>query len=98
MTSKTELLLTDPQPHSHFVYPSSDEGLVSRAVSVFANTGLRKGDAVVLVTTATRRAFIESQIAADGHNVELLERDGQLTFFDAGALLSTFLGAGMPDG
>jgi hypothetical protein len=97
MTSKTASLLIDPQPHSHIVYPSSDERLISEAVAMFANAGLRKGDAVVLVTTGARRKFIQDRLQDDGHDIKALQRGGQLAFLDAAALLSAFLGDGMPD-
>jgi hypothetical protein len=97
MTPKTVSLLNDPEPHSHFVYPSSDECLISEAVATFAGAGLRKGEAVILVTTETRRAFIERRLEAGDHKIALLEQNGQLAFLEAGKLMSAFLEAGMPD-
>lgn len=97
MTPKTASLLKDPQPHSHIVYPSSDECLISEAVATFAGAGLAKGDAVILVTTDTRRAFIERRLEAGGQNIALIQQNGQLAFLEAGTLMSAFLQAGMPD-
>jgi len=50
-------LLTGVDAPSHIVYPCADESLIADAVGVFAASGLRKGDAVVPVTTtpAARR-------------------------------------------
>lgn len=98
MTSKTASLLTDPQPHSHIVYPSTDEALIAEAVGVFTSAGLKKGEAVVLVTTEPRREVIERRLQADGFDVRSVEGSGQLAFFEAGELLSVFLRDGMPDG
>jgi len=97
MTSKTASLLTDPQPHSHIVYPSTDESLIAEAVGVFASAGLKKGEAVVLVTTEARREVIERHLQADGFDVRSLENRGQVAFLEAGELLSVFLREGMPD-
>jgi hypothetical protein len=97
VTPKTASLLTDPQLHSHIVYPSTDEVLIAEAVGVFASAGLKKGDAVVLVTTEARRVVIERQLQADGFDVRRVESSGQLAFFEAGELLSVFLREGMPD-
>src|SRR6478672_10192717 len=97
MTSKTTSLLTDPEPHSHFVYPSADEHLIAEAVGTFAGSGLHKGDAVVLVTTKPRREAILHRLNADGLDVWKLQEHGQLVFLDAAALLSAFLADGMPD-
>jgi MEDS: MEthanogen/methylotroph, DcmR Sensory domain len=97
MTDKTTALLTDPEPHSHIVYPSSDECRISEAVAVFAGTGLSKGDAVILVTTETRRGFIGTRLECGGHDLALLMSSGQLSFVDASSLLHSFLGDGMPE-
>lgn len=97
MTPKTASLLTDPQLHSHIVYPSTDEALIAEAVGVFASSGLRKGEAVVLVTTEARREVIERRLKADGLDVRSVENSGQLAFLEAGELLSVFLKEGMPD-
>src|SRR6185295_17399923 len=97
MTSKTTSLLTDPQPHSHIVYPSTDENRIAEAVGTFASAGLRKGDAVILVTTEARREAIEQRVKSENLDVQNLQSTGQLAFLDAGALLSAFLNDGMPD-
>jgi RecA-superfamily ATPases implicated in signal transduction len=97
MTSKTASLLTDPQPHSHIVYPSTDEALIAEAVGVFASAGLKKGEAVVLVTTDARRGVIECHLKADGFDVRSFQNSGQLAFLEASELLSVFLKEGMPD-
>jgi hypothetical protein len=97
MTSKIASLLTNPQLHSHIVYPSTDESLIAEAVGVFASAGLKKGEAVVLVTTAPRLEVIEQHLAADGLDVKNLVKSGQLAFLEASELMSIFLTDGMPD-
>ena len=96
MSPKIAFLLADPKPHSHIVFPSSNDNLISEAVGAFASSGLRKGDAVILVTTALRRGEIEHKLRAEGHDVESLQSSGQLAFMEAGELLSAFLEEGMP--
>lgn len=97
MTAKTTALLTDPEPNSHIVYPSTDENRIAEAVGTFACAGLRKGEAVILVTTQSRRETIERHIHEDCPDVGKLERTGQLSFLNAEAFLSAFLANGMPD-
>lgn len=53
------ILLRDANPPIHIVYPCADEGRIDDAVGTFAASGLRKGDAVVLMTTTLRLGTIE---------------------------------------
>lgn len=96
MATKTSVL-TDPHPHSHIVYPCADESRIAEAVGTFAATGLRQGDAVVLVTTESRRVLIEHRLKAEGFGIRTLQSTGQLAFFDAASLLAAFMTEGMPD-
>jgi hypothetical protein len=97
MDTKASLLLTDVNPPSHIVYPCADEHLIAAAVGTFAASGLRKGDAVVLVTTEARRKIIERLLESETLDVHALQCNGQLAFLDAESLLSAFLTDGMPD-
>lgn len=97
MSPKTSSLLTDPQPRSHIVYPSSDETLISEAVRVFASSGLSQGDAVIIVGTAWRCREVEKFLRAEGFDIESLVSTGQLAFLQAGALLTALTEGGMPD-
>lgn len=97
MTARTTSLLTDPQPHSHIVYPCADETLIGEAVVTFASAGLRKGDAVILVTTKARRELIEDRLTEESFDVKELQTIGQLAFIDAGSMLSEIVVDGSPD-
>jgi len=97
MTSRTTSLLTDPEPHSHIVYPCADENLIGEAVVTFASAGLRQGDAVILLTTNRRRQLIEDRLASESFNVKNLQDTGQLAFIDAATMLSELVLDGTPD-
>lgn len=97
MPTKSSLLLTDANPPSHIVYPCADENLIADAVGTFAASGLRKGDAVVLVTTEHRREMIERRLKGEGLDPQVIQNSGQLAFLDAATLLSAFMTDGMPD-
>ena len=97
MPSKSSSLLMDANPPSHIVYPCADENLIAEAVGTFAAAGLRKGDAVVLVTTELRREMIERRLRGEGFDPHVLQSHGQLAFLDAATLLSAFMADGMPD-
>lgn len=90
-------LLTDPQPHSHIVYPCADEHRIAEAVGTFAASGLRQGDAVVLVTTDRRRELIERHLREEGFPLDTMQEQGQLAFLQADTLLQAFMHDGMPD-
>jgi len=70
-------LLTDADAPSHIGYPCADGNLIADAVSTFAASGLRKGDAVVLVTTEPRRQTIESRLEAGGCDTKASTNTGQ---------------------
>lgn len=75
-TNDTASLLTEAPPNTHFVDPSSDEQKIGEAVAVFAGAGIRKREAVILVTTQVRRSFIENRLRADGHDLaQIANRD-----------------------
>lgn len=97
MSPKATSLLTDPQPHSHIVYPSANEALISDAVRLFASSGLSKGDAVIVVATHSRCANVEDFLKSEGFDVEGLIRSGQLAFLEAGALLTALIEDDVPD-
>lgn len=97
MTSRTTSLLTDPEPHSHIVYPCANETLIGEAVVTFASAGLRKGDAVILLTTQPRRELIEDRLAREFFDVKELQDTGQLAFIDAATMLSELVSEGTPD-
>jgi MEDS: MEthanogen/methylotroph, DcmR Sensory domain len=97
MTSRTTSLLTDPQPHSHIVYPCTDETSIGEAVVTFASAGLRKGDAIILITTEARRELIEDRLTYESFDVKELQASGQLAFIDAGTMLSDLVTDGSLD-
>jgi hypothetical protein len=97
MTSRTTTLLTDPEPHSHIVYPCADEKLIGEAVVTFASAGLRQGDAVILLTTKPRRQLIEDRLSKESFDVKNLQDTGQLAFIDAATMLSELVLDGTPN-
>jgi MEDS: MEthanogen/methylotroph, DcmR Sensory domain len=97
MTARTTTLLTDPEPHSHIVYPCADQKLIGEAVVTFASAGLRQGDAVILLTTKPRRELIEDRLTTESFDVKHLQDTGQLAFIDASTMLSELVHDGTPD-
>src|SRR5580692_1789634 len=93
------MFLTDAKPPIHIVYPCADQDRITDAAGAFAASGLRReGEAVVLVTTESRREMIERHLKAEGFDIQANEGSGQLAFLDATILLHAFMPDGMPDG
>jgi MEDS: MEthanogen/methylotroph, DcmR Sensory domain len=90
-------LLANPQPCGHIVYPYTDESHVAEAVCLFASSGLRKGEVVILVMSAGHCKPIRHRLEAEGFNLAHLEKAGLLVCKDAKDLLSTFLADGKLD-
>ena len=95
MDPKTASILADPH-HGHIVYTYTDDRRLADAVSFYANNGLVRGGAVVLIVTDAHRRAIKRYLEAD-FNVQALEATGQLSFLDAVELLNFLLVNGKPD-
>ena len=85
-------LVNHPGAHDHFVQLYDDTARLADAVARYAQAGLRRGEAVVLIVTPEhRRAFLRK---LDGPEVALGE--GRLTVLDAEGTLERFMANGMP--
>ena len=97
MNSSAVALLCNPRPSDHIVYPYSGEVQVTEAVWLFASSGLRKDEAVLLVVIAEHAASIRERLREDGFDVTALEASGQLTVVDAEEMLGMFIFDGIID-
>jgi MEDS: MEthanogen/methylotroph, DcmR Sensory domain len=95
MDPRTASILANPH-HSHIVYPYTDDRRLADAVSFYANCGLVRGDAVILIVTEAHRHAIKRYLDAD-FDVQSLEASGQLSFLDAAETMSAFMVDGSPD-
>jgi MEDS: MEthanogen/methylotroph, DcmR Sensory domain len=95
MDPQTARILANPN-HSHIVYPYTDDMRLADAVSFYANNGLVRGNAVVLVVTDPHRRAIKEYLRAD-FDVDALEASGQLSFCEATEALNAFMVDGNPD-
>ena len=97
MNSNGVALLMDPHPCGHIVYPYTDEGLVGQAVCLFASSGLRDGEGVVLIMSRSHREAFRLRLGLEGLKVESFEDSGQLICVISEELLSTFVVDGTVD-
>jgi hypothetical protein len=91
MNAKGSALLVDPHPCGHIVYPYTDEGLVGQAVCLFASSGIRSNEGVVLIMSSDHCEPIKLRLRLEGINVEAHERSGQLICVTTEELLATFV-------
>ena len=97
MNAKGSALLVDPHPCGHIVYPYTDEGLVGQAVCLFASSGLRANEGVILIMSSDHCEPINLRLRLEGINVEAHERSGQLICVTTEELLATFMRNGSLD-
>jgi hypothetical protein len=97
MTAQTTALLRNPHPQCHIVYPYADDHSVGEAVGLYAEAGLRNGEAVVLIATRERRERIADYLKRQLVDVDDFARSGLLLVFDAGELLSQLFCDDVPD-
>jgi MEDS: MEthanogen/methylotroph, DcmR Sensory domain len=89
-------ILTHPPHHSHIVYPYADDWRLVDAVGFFTASGLDSEGAVILIATEAHRYALKRYLKSDG-NIDPLEASGQLSFLDAGEVMSSFMVDGYPD-
>jgi DcmR-like sensory protein len=94
MTTECTALLVNPHPCAHIVYPYTDANRVEQAVSLFASSGIRDGEGVILIMTADHCEPIRLRLQREGFNVAAYERSGQLTCIRTEDLLAKLMATG----
>jgi hypothetical protein len=95
MTPRTLSILA--KPTGHIVYPHNNQAELVKAVCLFTSSGLRNGEAVILIMTPPHWDAIRESLERGGFNLNELEMRGQLVCKDAETLLSAFLFNGIVD-
>jgi hypothetical protein len=88
-------LLDDPPAATHAVQFYDDDGFLFDTVGRFLRSGLRAGDAAVIIATPAHADGISSRL--EEAMCQEAVRDGRLLVVDAEALLSNFMIGGQPD-
>src|ERR1700737_3793634 len=87
MTPKALAMLT--KPRGQLVYPHTNDAHLAEAVGLFASTGLRDGEAVILIMSASHCKPIRERLEREGWNLNELERPGQSVSGGAEELIPT---------
>ncbi|MBZ5675636.1 MAG: MEDS domain-containing protein [Acidobacteriia bacterium] len=90
-------ILSNPQPCAHIVYSYTDVAHLADAVCLFTSSGLRKGEAVVLVLSDPHYAPVRQRLEREGFELAALEETGQLVCANAKNLLANFMLDGIID-
>jgi hypothetical protein len=90
-------LLHGPSGGDHFVQVYKDEAFLFEAVTEYADTGLRRGEGVVIIATPSHRAVFVQQLEESGVAAEEALQRGQLLLLDADETLARFTPGGMPE-
>lgn len=90
-------ILSNPKPCAHIVYSYTDEAQLAEAVCLFASTGLRKVEAVLLVLSEAHYDPIRTHLERQGFNLPALEATGHLICENAKNLLGSFMFDGIID-
>jgi KaiC/GvpD/RAD55 family RecA-like ATPase len=97
MSSWSELLdRAAPEEHVVQLYGSNHQ-LLTRNVSRYLAEGLRRGDALIVITTREHAHAITRELTLVGADAVAALRDGRLVVLDARETLDRFLVDGQPD-
>ncbi|MHB1246050.1 MAG: MEDS domain-containing protein [Sulfuriferula sp.] len=92
-----QALLAQPEMGNHIVQICQNEIFLVETVTHYVRTGLNNDEAVIVITTPARRKAIIASMEPGEDPILGQKNQGQLRFFDAEILLSTFMIDGMPE-
>lgn len=84
-------------PSEHLVQFYTDESQFMVMLGRFVEDGLRKGEAVVVIATASHVSSLESRLGLQGVDVAKARAAGHFLALDAASTLSAFMRGGWPD-
>jgi hypothetical protein len=90
-------LLREPAAGDHFVQIWDDEAFLCEAAAEYIGTGLRRGEAAIVVASPSHRAAFVTRMEAHGVAARAALRRGRLVLLDAEETLARFTPGGMPD-
>lgn len=95
--SNSTQLLTEAPAGRHFAQMHKDVQGLAEAVGIFVETGLRRGDAVIVIVPADHAEIYLRRLQRDNLDLEVWQTSGQLTVLDSGATLGQFIQGTMPE-
>jgi DcmR-like sensory protein len=96
-TTFVNALLIDAPANRHFAQLHRDAQALTEAVTVYLQTGLRRGNGVVVIATPEHTERFRSRLREDGLDPGAYIKSGQLELHDAELTLRKFMRNDMPD-
>ena len=96
MTANWPELLKQPGSCDHIVELYQDLGFLTESVADYIGTGLRRGEAAIIIATPEHRARFLHALQRRGLHCMQLASQGQLKLLDAQDTLARFMTNGMP--
>src|SRR3954463_8868570 len=90
-------LLIEAPVNRHFAQLHRDPQALTDAVSLYLQTGLRRGNSVVVIATPAHVDLFFARLRADDLDPALFLKSGQLEVLDAAATLRQFMNGDMPE-
>ncbi len=90
-------LLTEAPVNRHFAQLQSDPQALTDAVTLYLQTGLRRGNGVVVIATPAHTELFLTRLRDDGLDPARFIKSGQLELHDAELSLRKFMQHDMPD-
>lgn len=97
MPEHVSALLIDAPVDRHFAQLHRDEEQRTAAVTLYLETGLRRGAGVVMLASDANTGTYMDRLAAAGLDPERRRRSGQLVVLDAETALARFMRGSTPD-
>ena len=84
-------------PCDHLVQIYDDESRFMQTLERFIGDGLHKGEATIVIATASHLTWLEARLREGGHDVDAAREAGMFTGLDAATTLGRFMVDGWPD-
>ena len=88
---------SQPAPLEHSLQIYADQQLLMDALEGFASSGLRAGDAVIIIATQPHRRALEQRLHRRGFALDQARAEERYIALDAAATLALFMQDGWPD-
>jgi hypothetical protein len=94
---ETDLIRNDNAPRDHVVEFYSDDTAFLNTLSDYISEGLKKGESVIVVATASHRVSLEFRLRALGFPLSTLVNDDRYIALDAEETLGKLMIGDLPD-
>ena len=96
-SSLVSSLLIEAPVNRHFAQLHRDPQALTDAVTLYLETGLRRGNPVVVIASPAHTELFLTRLRADGLDAPAVLKSGQLELHDAELMLRKFMCNDMPD-